>query len=97
MRAMWIAAGFGVLAVGMVLGLVMSGVTSNAEAAPKNQQPSEAGRLISLGTHSVGVNPAQVALPMEDVSDCRKLLMAVSLSAAGESGFQRLWRRVSGG
>ena len=45
MRPVLVAAGFSVLAVGLVLGVVVSGFAPGAEAAPK-QQERQTGRLV---------------------------------------------------
>ena len=78
MRAMWIAAGFGVLAVGMVFGVVVAGFSPGAEAAPPDKSGDAGGRLIELGTMSGGF----AEYPLVDVSDCERMLVM----AEGEPG-----------
>lgn len=50
MRAMWIAAGFGLPAIGMALGVLVSGPTPGAEAAPPSTGGGTTGRPLELGT-----------------------------------------------
>ena len=100
MRAMVVAAGFGVFAVGVVLGLVVSGLTPDAEAAPKQQEAAPGGRLIELGT-AVGVTPGnKFVTPMVDVSDCLLLRVMMQGSVAAgptlSKGSSRTWTSPDG-
>ena len=81
MRWMVTTLGIGALAVGVVLGLVMSGMSPSVEAAPKNQQ-GQTGRLIDLGVQMLAGNELRTLGPV-DIGDCSQV-MGMAANVAGE-------------
>ena len=71
-----------ILALGIVLGLAFRGMVFDAEAA-KPPPPRPEGRLIDLGTLSVGAQ-ANVLSPIVDTGDCGEIaIMAMAPHVSG--------------
>lgn len=78
MRTTLVAAGLGMLVLGVVLGRGSFGTTKGAEAAP----PNKTGRLIEAEVFLEAANNFSVTLPAIATDDCSEL----NLMAKGEVG-----------